>query len=316
MNKPLWTPDPERIRQSNMRAFMEAVEGDWDVSVPDYAALRQWSVTEREQFWQSVRNFRGVRAQTWGDDVLVNGDAMPGARWFPDARLNFAENLLQRRDDAEAMVFWGENQVKRRMTYRELYDLVSQLAQVLRAAGVAPGDRVTGFMPNMPETIAAMLATTSIGAIWSSCSPDFGVRGVVDRFGQIEPKVLFTADGYRYNGKSHDSLGRVAEFLEELPTVDKVIVIPYIHERASLESLAKASRLEDEISRYAPGEIEFAQLPFDHPLYVMFSSGTTGVPKCIVHGAGGTLLQHLKEQQLHCDIRPETGCFTSPPAVG
>jgi acetoacetyl-CoA synthetase len=229
---------------------------------------------------------------------------MPGARFFPEARLNYAENLLRRRDDGDALVFRGEDKVRRRLRHGQLYDLVSRLAAAMRAAGVKPGDRVAGFVPNLPETIASMLAAASIGATWSSCSPDFGVQGVLDRFGQIAPKLLITADGYHYGAKSFDSLARIGECLKQLPSVERVVVLPYLSEALDLAALPKAVRLADFIAGFPASEIEFTRLPFDHPLFIMYSSGTTGVPKCIVHGAGGTLLQHLKEHQLHSDIKP------------
>jgi acetoacetyl-CoA synthetase len=282
---------------------MAAVHQQWGVEAEDYAALYAWSVAEPDQFWQSVWSFCGVVAEAQGSIALEERHRMPGARFFPNARLNYAENLLRQRDDADALVFHGEDQVRRRLSWRQLYDQVARLARALKAMGIQPGDRVAGFVPNMPATIVATLATASIGAIWSSCSPDFGARGVIDRFGQIGPRVLFTADGYYYNGKAFDSLARVAEFLPELPTVERVVVFPYTREAPPLGTLDKAVMLADFIAPHAAGEIEFARLPFNHPLFIMYSSGTTGVPKCIVHGAGGTLLQHLKEHRLQSDIR-------------
>ena len=302
-DQPLWQPSRERIADANLTRFMAEVGRDWGVAAGSYRDLYGWSVREPEKFWKSVWTFCKVEAETQGDPTLLHGDRMPGARFFPNARLNYAENLLRRRDDSEAIVFWGEDKVKRRLTGDQLYDRVSQLVQALLRMGIRPGDRIAGYVPNMPETVIAMLATASIGAIWSSCSPDFGARGVIDRFGQIGPRILFTADGYHYNGKSHDSLARVAEFLPELPTVERVVVFPYTRDRPSLDGLDKAVMLGDLIDGYPPRDIPFAQLPFSHPLFIMFSSGTTGVPKCIVHGAGGTLLQHLKEHQLQSDIR-------------
>jgi acetoacetyl-CoA synthetase len=228
---------------------------------------------------------------------------MPGAKWFPEARLNFAENLLRRRDRSDALVFWGEDKVQRRMSHAELHALVSRLAQALRAAGVTAGDRVGGYLPNLPESIAAMLASASIGAIWSSCSPDFGVQGVLDRFGQIEPKVLFTADGYWYNGKQVSSLDKAADIVARLPSVQRVVVIPYLSEAPDLGAVRGATLLEDFVAAHEAGDLAFERLPFDHPLYILYSSGTTGVPKCIVHGAGGTLLKHLSEHLLHADVK-------------
>jgi acetoacetyl-CoA synthetase len=269
-----------------------------------YAELHRWSVAEKEKFWRAVWSFGEVVAERQGDVALVDGDRMPGARWFPDARLNFAENLLRRRDDRVAIVFRGEDRVRRAVTHRELYDLVSRLSQALEAAGVAAGDRVAGYLPNMPESIAAMLAASSLGAVWSSCSPDFGTTGMLDRFGQIGPKVLFTADGYFYAGKTHDSLARVREARPKLPTVERVVAVPYASQSPDLDGIDGATTLDGFIAPYAPRDIAFRRLPFDHPLYILFSSGTTGAPKCIVHGAGGTLLQHRKEHVLHTDLKP------------
>jgi acetoacetyl-CoA synthetase len=228
---------------------------------------------------------------------------MPGARWFPQARMNFAENLLRRRDREIAIEFWGEDKVQSRVTYAELYHEVSRLAQALRASGVKAGDRVAAYMPNIPGTVIAMLATTSLGAIWSSCSPDFGVQGVLDRFGQIEPRILFSADGYFYNGKTIDVLPRLAEIAQSLPSVERVIVVPYTERSPDISGVPRAIDVHAYMAPYTARDIEFVQLPFSHPVYIMYSSGTTGVPKCIVHGAGGTLLQHLKEHALHVDIK-------------
>ena len=282
--KPLWTPDPAKAAQTGMGRFMQrAGKRDW----PE---LHRWSVEESAQFWSLVWDFCEVRGAK-GARILVDGERMPGAKWFPDARLNFAENLLRRRDDADAMVFWGEDRIKRRCTHRELYDLVSRLSQALRAQGVKKGDRVGGYLPNLPESVAAMLATASLGAIWSSCSPDFGVQGVLDRLGQIEPKVFFCCDRYLYGGKEFDLREKNGEIATRLPTVQEIFQVSY------------AEGLDAVLSSYAPGEIAFEPVEFDHPLYILYSSGTTGAPKCIMHGTGGTLLQHLKEHRLHADVR-------------
>lgn len=303
MAEPLWRPSRQRIAAAEITRFTAFVNQSWDVGATDYQSLHRWSVEHPEQFWDAMWGFAEIVADRKGDVVLEDAERMPGARWFPEAWLNYAENLLQRRDDALAIEFRGEDQVRRSLSYAELYDAVSVLAMALADAGVTRGDRVAGYLPNMPEAIIAMLAATSLGAVWSSCSPDFGVRGVVDRFGQIAPKVLFTADGYFYNGKKHDSLARVTEILKELPDVERVIVVAYTQAAPKIHGVPKAVDLAAFTAGYAPGDIPFEQLPFDHPLFIMYSSGTTGVPKCMVHGAGGTLIQHLKEHQLQSDIR-------------
>ena len=309
MNQPLWRPSPERIAAANLTAFMRHVREHHGVAIRDYPALYDWSVTDPEQFWLALWSFCGVIAAAQGNVVLVNKNKMPGACWFPEARLNFAENLLRRRDHAAAIVFWGEDWIKSRLSYAELHDEVSRLAQALRNAGVTGGDRVAAYMPNLPGTVIAMLAATSIGAIWSSCSPDFGVQGVLDRFGQIEPKVLFAADGYFYNGKTIHIVDRLKAIAENLPSLQKIIVVPYTRRDPDIDDIPHAIDVHEFMAPYQPREIGFERLPFDHPLYIMYSSGTTGVPKCIVHGAGGTLLQHLKEHVLHTDIKPGDRLF-------
>jgi acetoacetyl-CoA synthetase len=301
---PLWTPSPERIARANLTAFRHHVRERWGAALDDYAGLHRWSVTEPAQFWQSVWSFCGVIGDTGNGPALAEGHRMPGARWFPEARLNYAENLLRRRDRSPAIVFWGEDRLKSTVTCAELYDEVSRLAQALREAGVKPGDRVAGYMPNVPGTVIAMLATASIGAVWSSCSPDFGVQGVLDRFGQIEPRVLFAADGYFYNGKTIDVLPRLAEVAGNLPSVERIVVVPYTQPRPRISHIPRAVNVHDLMAPHRAREIRFERFPFDHPLYILYSSGTTGVPKCIVHGAGGTLLQHLKEHRLQSDIHP------------
>ncbi|HEX6295970.1 MAG TPA: acetoacetate--CoA ligase [Burkholderiales bacterium] len=289
--KPMWTPSPERAAQTAMAQFMARA------GKKDYAELHAWSAGSSEAFWNLLWDFCGVKGEK-GGRTLVDGGRMPGAKWFPDGRLNFAENLLRRRDDADAMVFWGEDRIKRKLSFRHLYDLVSRISQALADMGIGPGDRVAGYLPNLPESAAAMLATTSLGAIWSSCSPDFGVQGVLDRFGQIEPKVLFCADGYLYGGKEFDSQEKTAQVLESLPSVEECVVIDYLGTPASA-----GTSLYDFLEPFDAAEIAWRRFEFNHPLYILYSSGTTGVPKCIVHGAGGTLLQHMKEQRLHSDVR-------------
>ena len=298
----LWQPSKERIARSNVSAFIKLINKRWQAGVADSFALYEWSISQPEQFWLSVWDFCGVIAQSRGDRVLVDGHKMPGAQWFPDAKLNYAQNLLRRRDDETAMVFWGEDKVRRRMTFAEVYGAVSRTAQALSAAGVKEGDRVAAFMPNMPETIIFMLAAASMGAIWSSCSPDFGVQGVLDRFGQIEPKILFAVEGYYYNGKFIDTLPRVAEIVKQLPSLARAVIVSYTRD-PNIPSMRNSMHLRDFVHPYRGKDIEFRQLPFNHPLCILYSSGTTGVPKCIVHGAGGTLLQHLKEHQLHTDLK-------------
>ena len=303
VEQPIWTPSPERRARANLSAFLAFASQRFAADASDYDALWRWSIERPEPFWTAVWDFCDVRAKRRGERVLVDGDRMPGASFFPDARLSFSENLLRRRDDTPALIFRGEDAAARSLSWRELQALVSRLQQALLEAGVGAGDRVAGFLPNLPETVAAMLAAASLGAVWSSCSPDFGTAGVLDRFGQIEPLVLFTADRYRYAGRWHDCLGRAREIAAALPGLRCVIVLPYDGLATETGGIPGARTLEAAIAPFAAQEIPHAQLPFGHPLYVMYSSGTTGKPKCIVHSAGGTLLQQLKEHVLHCDVR-------------
>jgi Acyl-coenzyme A synthetases/AMP-(fatty) acid ligases len=247
--------------------------------------------------------FAGIKASKSYDEVIDDVTKMPGAKWFSGARLNFAENLLRYRDDQAALIFKGESRDVRKMTYAGLYDEVAGVAKSLRDAGIQAGDRVVGFMPNMPETIIAMLAATSLGATWSSCSPDFGIKGVLDRFGQIKPKILFSADGYSFKGRSFDSLERVSVILKELPTIEKVVVVPYTEQNPDISGVPNAILYGDFKSSEPNLKIDFEQLPFDHPLYVMYTSGTTGLPKCMVQSAGGILINQLKELMLHTDLK-------------
>ena len=306
---PMWQLNALQAATTNIGRFMTEAAHRWNIEVPDYATLHQWSVERREDFWTTVWDFCAVRAATRGTPILRNGDAMPGAQWFPEARLNFAENLLRGDGPGDAIVFWGEDRVKRTISHDDLRAAVSRLQQALRAMGVGVGDRVAGFLPNLPETVIAMLATTSLGAVWSSCSPDFGIQGVLDRFGQIEPKLLFVADGYFYGGKEFDCLEKVKGIAAQLTGLERLIMVPYMHPAPPLDGLNNAVLLADFVAEFAPSDITYTQLGFDAPLYIMYSSGTTGTPKCIVHGVGGTILQHLKEHQLHADVRPGDRVF-------
>ena len=307
MNQPLWTPSKERIAHAPMTSFMAAAAKATGLPINDYEALHAWSVDDREGFWSLVWDWCGVIGDK-GAVLLDDGDKMPGARFFPEAWLNFAENLLAGgagRGGEDALVFRGEDKVRRRMTWDELSELVSRLQQFLAAEGVVAGDRVAAMMPNMPETIAAMLAATSLGAVWSSCSPDFGEQGVIDRFGQIEPTILVVPDGYWYAGKRIDISDKIAALAERLPSVRRIIVVDYLgtaHSAAG--AVSGAVTLKQAISPFEAKAVTFLRQPFAHPLYILFSSGTTGIPKCIVHSAGGTLIQHLKEQRLHTGVRP------------
>ncbi|MBW1642401.1 MAG: acetoacetate--CoA ligase [Deltaproteobacteria bacterium] len=309
MDKLLWEPSEERIKNSNMHRFMEAVNEKHRKSFTDYDSLYQWSIENISDFWASMWDFGEIKASVSYDQVVDDIAKMPGAKWFSGARLNFAENLLRFQDDQTAIIFKGEDQVIERITYNQLYNEVAKVALSLREAGVTKGDRVVGFMPNMPQSIIAMLAATSIGAIWSSCSPDFGIKGVLDRFGQIQPKILFTANGYFFKGNHLDSLDKISSMLESLPSIEKVVVVPYTETSPDISAVPKAVHYEDFISKKSGIEIEFEQLPFDHPLYIMYSSGTTGLPKCMLQGAGGILIHHIKELKLHTDLKRDDTIF-------
>jgi acetoacetyl-CoA synthetase len=319
---PLWSPTAARVQRANLTAFFKHIQKTKPAGskgVTDFDSLYRWSVEHAEAFWPEVWRFCGVIAderpgqEPW-DGVVVGLDRMAppdprlGPRWFPGARLNFAENLLRYADNHPAIVFWNEQGRRRELTYAELSAEVARLAGALKAHGIGPRDRIAGFLPNLPETIIAMLATTSLGAIWSSCSPDFGANGVLDRFGQIRPRILFCADGYRYGGKEIDTLGRAREVRERIPEIERVVVVPYLRAQPAIAAVRDAALwgdwLSDRLTDSPP-----VRLPFDHPIYIMYSSGTTGLPKCMVHGAGGTLLQHLKELVLHTDLRREDRIF-------
>lgn len=309
MTSPLWTPSQETIERSSIRAFMDVASKRAGRSFDSYAALHRWSVEDREAFWSAVWDDAGVIGDR-GETVLADGDKMPGAQFFPDAKLNFAENLLRQSGSGEAIVFQGEDKVTRRLSWDDLHALVSRLQQAMVANGVKAGDRVAAMMPNMPEAVAGMLAASSIGAIWSSCSPDFGPKGVLDRFSQIEPVMFMACDGYWYNGKPNDIGGKLAEIVPHLPSVTSVLIVDYLGAaEQTAAATPKAKSLDAAIAPFEARPVAFERLPFAHPLYILYSSGTTGIPKCIVHSAGGTLLQHLKEHRYHAGIRPGDRVF-------
>ena len=301
MVEPLWSPGPVRRQTANIRRFIDLARNELDPGIFEYRDLHLYSVQNPSEFWRTIWDFCEV-VGTPGQTVLENGDQMPGAKWFPEASLNFAENLLRHRDDRPALIFRSETGETSEINFDELYRTVARTAEALRSAGVVTGDRVAAYMPNIPETVIAMLATTSIGAIWSSCPPDFGIDGVVERLGQIQPKILFCAAAYSYNGKTHDCLDKVRGIVGSISSIEKTVVVPHAGQDANIERVRGAAWFSDFVDNPA-SEVAFEQLPFDHPVYILYSSGTTGVPKCITHGAGGTLIQHLKELVLHNNLR-------------
>ncbi|MGH8434660.1 MAG: acetoacetate--CoA ligase [Pseudomonas sp.] len=311
MQKPLWTPSPARTAATRMDAFRRHVNRRHGLDLTDYPALHAWSVERREAFWQAIVEFFEIRFSSQPRAVLEEGPAMPSAQWFPGATLNFAEHLLRRRDQHPAIVAIGEDGSREELSYAELAAHVAGLQRSLRAAGVGLGDRVAAFMPNTWQTLVGMLAATSLGATWSSCSPDFGTQGVIDRFGQIEPTVLIASAGYRYAGKNLDLTGKLNEILERLPSLKQLLIVPYSCTEAKAGDFQTPAKVALWADFYqAGGEPEFTQVGFDHPLYILYSSGTTGVPKCIVHGTGGVLLQHGKELGLHSDLSADdTLCY-------
>jgi acetoacetyl-CoA synthetase len=305
--EPIWSPSPERIARTQLSRFMVFVRERHRAPVPDYAALHRWSVEFPENFWSALWDFCEIRAQTRATQILEDGNRMPGARWFTDARFNYAENLLRRDGNTPAIIFFNERGQRREISWAQLRRETARIADGLRAAGVQPGDRVAGYLPNIPETVIAMLAATSLGAIWSSCSPDFGSSGVLDRFSQITPKVLFAADGYRYAGKTIDCMETIRAVKGKIASIEHVVLVPCLNGRPALETLDSAVAFAEFGSTDA--QLSFEQLPFEHPVFILYSSGTTGVPKCIVHCAGGALLQQMKEHVLHSDMGPDDRYF-------
>jgi acetoacetyl-CoA synthetase len=308
MSNPLWRPSAQQIEQSQIYQFMQHINQSHKQQLDNYSALHQWTVENPETFWDEIWDYCGVVGDKGNGPILADGDKMPGAAWYPQARLNFAENLLRYRDEQSAVIFRNEGDQRVELSYAELYRKVAQCAAGLKARGVGKGDVVAGFLPNLPETLIAMLAATSLGAIWTSCSPDFGIQGVMDRFGQVKPKVLFTIAGYLYNRKTIDTLDKVSQIAEKLDSAEQIVFIPYINNDADISAIPNACWLDEFVDASAE-ELNFEPMAFADPLYIMYSSGTTGTPKCIVHSIGGTLLQHLKEHQLHTDIRREDVLF-------
>ena len=304
MGKLLWTPSKAQIEQANMVRFIDFVDKTYDLKIQDYWQLYQWSVDRIPDFWAAIWKFAGVIASKGYDTVVDDLGKFPGARWFPGAKLNFAENLLKYRDDHLALFFRGETERTRKMTYADLSKDVAGLASWLRRIGVGPGDVVCAYLPNLIETVAAMLAATSIGAVWASCGAELGPAAVLDRLGQVQPKVMFTADGYFYGAKVFNTLQNAKEVAKAIPALERVVVVPYLAENPEIPSMSKFVRYDEVLGSEAGGLIRFEQLPFNDPVYVMFSSGTTGKPKCMVQGFG-VFLNHFRDVVLHSDLRRE-----------
>ncbi|MEA3412196.1 MAG: acetoacetate--CoA ligase [Pseudomonadota bacterium] len=309
MGDVLWNPSRERVRRSRMFRFMETINRTRGLSLSDYPELHAWSVRYPDRFWRLVWEDCGVVCESAGVGVLEDADRMPGAVWFGASRLNYAQNLLRRRDPEPAIIFRNEAGERRLLSFGALRTETDRLTNALRSAGLKPGERVAGYLPNVPEAVVAMLATVAVGATWSACSPDFGPAATLDRLAQVAPRILFATDGYRYGGRAFHTLGRVAELAGQLPRLGRVVVIPYLSDEPDIRDIPLSSTYKNFLGTAIEKVFPFEAYPFDHPLLILFSSGTTGPPKCIVHGAGGTLLQHLKEHVLHTDLGPGDTLF-------